>query len=454
MSNSLAIAAVTATLRNLLNDVQTGLPAELPDAAVTTKPLDKAGNGNGSNDGSGNRVNLFLYQTEPNAAWRNMDMPIQVKPGETGQSPLALNLYYLITAYGKNDDDILAHRLLGRAMSILHDRPVLGRTEIEAALPGNDLYQQVERVRITPQPMSSEEMSKLWATFQTQYRISAAYQVAVVLIESKRPGKAALPVLSRGSEDRGASALASSSPFLEEVRLPHRKPSAELGDTLTIRGEGLDRDNLVVRFCYQRSNFADPSDLPTFPPVEIPPLPDNSATEMQVQLPSTDTPGVPAQWPAGFYTLSLVIQRPNLPNWTTNELPFSLAPQIEVTQPIPPPGGTIPEAPAGDVNLTLTCTPPVLLKVLPVEPVKLLQRVALLFGDREISVASVTPPADPSAPTELNFLVENAQAGEKGQPKTYVLRLRVDGVDSIPVDFTTTPPQFADDQKLKINPLP
>ena len=89
MSNSLAIAAVTATLRNLLNNNQTGLPTELADVDITTKPLDKAGNGNGSNDGSGNQVNLFLYQTEPNPAWRNMDMPIQVKTGEAGQPPLS-----------------------------------------------------------------------------------------------------------------------------------------------------------------------------------------------------------------------------------------------------------------------------------------------------------------------------------------------------------------------------
>ena len=47
--------------------------------------LDKARNGNNT----ANQLNLFLYQTMVNAAWRNMDMPRQVKPGETGQPPLA-----------------------------------------------------------------------------------------------------------------------------------------------------------------------------------------------------------------------------------------------------------------------------------------------------------------------------------------------------------------------------
>ena len=454
MSNSLAIAAVTATLRNLLSDSESGLPTDMPDAVVTTKPLDKVASGNGSSDGSGSRVNLFLYQTEPNTAWSNRDMPVQVRPGEMGLPPLALNLYYLITAYGRNDDEILAHRLLGRAMSILYDHAILSRAEIRAALENNDLFQQIERIRITPQPMSSEEMSKLWTTFQTQYRISAAYQVSVVLIESTRPVKAALPVLSRGSEDQGVSALAAVSPFLRAVELPNRKPSAELGDTLKILGEGLDGNNLAVRFRYQRSNFADFSGQPPVIPIDIPPLPGNTATEMQVNLPEVDDPEVPGQWSAGFYTLSLVIQRPDLPTWTTNELPFALSPQFEIAAPLPPPGESIATAPAGDVNITLNCIPPLLLRDSPTEGIQVLQRVVLLFGEREIPLTSVTPPADPSDPSILNFLVENAQAGAEGQPKTYVLRLRVDGVDSIPVDFTVSPPQFADDQKVKINPLP
>ena len=48
-------------------------------------------------------------------------------------------------------------------------------------------HEQIERVRITPQPLSVDELSKLWTAFQTHFRISAAYQVSVVLIESTRP---------------------------------------------------------------------------------------------------------------------------------------------------------------------------------------------------------------------------------------------------------------------------
>jgi hypothetical protein len=171
MSNALAIAAVTETLRRILD---TGINSVISGTTVTAKPPDKARNGITTN-----QVNLFLYQTEVNAAWRNMDIPRQVRPGETGRPPLALNLYYLITAYGESDEDSRAHRLLGLGMGLLHDHTLLGAGEIESALADADLHEQVERVRITFQPLNIEEMSKLWTTFQTQYRISAAYQVAL-----------------------------------------------------------------------------------------------------------------------------------------------------------------------------------------------------------------------------------------------------------------------------------
>src|SRR5262249_31728208 len=134
MSNSLAIGAVTATLRHLLD---TGISAEVGGAHTTTLPPEKAqmfdqGQGTG-------RINLFLYHTQINAAWRNMGMPNQIKPNETGQPPLALDLFYLLTAYEQNDGDptVMAHRLLGRAMRVLYDHPLLGADEIRAALPDN-----------------------------------------------------------------------------------------------------------------------------------------------------------------------------------------------------------------------------------------------------------------------------------------------------------------------------
>ncbi|MGD8626815.1 MAG: DUF4255 domain-containing protein [Anaerolineae bacterium] len=427
MSDSLALAAVTSTLRTLL---ERGLQADdvLSSARVTVRPLDRA-----RDTQITNQVNLFLYHTQPNATWRNEEVPWRVRPGETARTPLALDLYYLVTAfYGQDEDGVEttsvqdrlmgSHRLLGRAMGVLHDFSLLSMEQIHGLLPALDRtehsYDQVERVRIRPQPMSLDDLSKLWGGFQTEYRPSAAYQVSVVLIESSEAPHTPLPVLRRGQSDRGAHVLGELAPLLRQAQPPGTKPAAELGDLLTLRGENLGGGGLTVRFRHPRLEAA----------LDLAPEAEGTSTELGVQLPAAGDAGVPAAWPAGIYSLSLTVQRPDLPAWATNEVAFGLAPAITRTAPA---GGT---APPGDVAVSLTCRP----------QVREEQRVALLFGNRMVEATSITTPADPNAPTTLLFLVPDVETGE------YVLRLRVDGVDSIPVDFSGDLPQFDEGQKVTI----
>jgi hypothetical protein len=400
MSNALAIAAVTATLSRLLDR---GLPA---DTKITTQPPNKARSGDGKD-----QINLFLYQVSPNAAWRNMDMPRQVKPNETGQPPLALDLFYLLTAYGKNDEDLGGHQVLGQAMSIFHDHPLLGATEIEAALEGNDLHQQVERIRIIQHGLSLEDLTKLWTTFQSEYRISTAYQVSVVLIESSRPVKAPLPILKRGEADQGPVAQGSLTPpypALTAIRLPNEQPSARLGETLVAGGHHLAGDSLVARFSHPLLAA----------PREVGPLPGVATTgpvEISIALPDQST-----QWPAGFYTLALVVKRAGQPDRTTNELSFSLAPRIT---------NKAVNSIQGGVRLTITCSP----------EVRPQQRVTLLLGEREIPAQP-----HPNATNKPEFQIKPAPSGQ------HFIRLRVDGVDSLLVNRAVTPPVFDETQKVTI----
>jgi hypothetical protein len=423
MSNSLAIAAVTATLRSLLTK-GSGIPN------VTARSLDNA-----RKNITTDQVNLFLYQALPDAAWRNQDMPRQVKPGETGHPPLPLVLYYLLTAFSDDDDDIDSHRLLGKAMSILHDHPLLGADEIKNAttpIPGlvnSNLHEQIERLRITLQPLTLEEMSKLWSPFQTQYRFSVAYQVSVVLIESTRPLKAPLPVLKRGPEDRGAIVMAGAMPILEEVRSPLRgtftgiddvrlarlAQSAQLGDEIALIGRNLTGDSVEVIFKSPHSIGT------TFKPTQIVL---NTDQLIIAKLPAPGDPANPnsptATWPAGFYTAVVMTKHAGEPDRLSNVVAFTLAPAISIS-----PNTTN----LANFELTVTCAP----------IVRPEQRVSLLFNNGEISAKPIT--ANTPQP---KFDLAAVAKGE------YVVRLRVDGVDSIPIDRQATIPQFADDQKLKV----
>jgi hypothetical protein len=418
MSNSLAIGAVTATLRNLLDK---GIAAEGGGLHTTTLPPEKAQTF-GQGDGPG-RINLFLYQTHINAAWRNMGMPGQIKPSETGQPPLALDLFYLLTAYERDDGDssVIAHRLLGRAMRVLHDHPLLGADEIRAALPNNDLADQIERIRITSQPMSVEEFSKLWTTFQVGYRISAAYQVSVVLIDTTQPSRTPLPVLTRGADDTGASAQANlvpPFPTLSKVS-PVVQPlgsetSAVLGNDLLITGHDLDGTNISAEVSHPR--LQNPMPLPA---------PSNAtATAITVNLPNQ-----PQNFPAGIYTVSVSVIRPGETfKRTTNALPFAVAPQILSNPPISAARN------ANKITITLACSP----EVLPA------QRVALLLGGDEV-------PAEPhlSQTGNLTFVAKDDPQG-KFAPGDYFVRLRVDGVDSLLIDRSVKPPKFKASEKVSI----
>jgi Pvc16 N-terminal domain len=426
MSNQLSVSAVTATLRNLLDQ---GTRDNPPGTVVTTRPLDKA---RGTN--TGNQLNIFLYQTTLSAAWRNTDMPGQVKPGETGAPPLPLNLYYLLTSYGENDNDDLGHLVLGSAMSILHDHPVISSDDIRLSiapeeLPKYDLQQQREGIRITHQPMSLEEMSKLWTTFQTQYRISTAYQVAVVLIDSLRPTRAPLPVLRQGPRDNGPFAQADLTPpfpTLFDVRPPDPPYSAELGDTLTITGHHLSGDRVEVRL---RHRLLDT-------PKVLVPLAGASDRQLNVRLPGDVAAA--AAWPAGRWDVWVVVvttENAQQVERRTNEPPLALAPRIQGITPDP----AIRDA-NGNVRLDLTFTPQVRL-----EPP---QRASLLIADREALAEPTAPPPPPAVPptrtSSLRFVVGGLAPGD------YFLRLRVDGVDSILVDRAARPPRFDDNQKVTI----
>ena len=114
MSNVLAIAATTRTLRNLLLARMPLLDGDLSDLEVTLQPPDVARKGI-----SKAQLNVFLYQVVYNAAWRNQDMPGRVRPGESATPALALNLHYLITAWGRgeSDSDAISHRVLAAARS-------------------------------------------------------------------------------------------------------------------------------------------------------------------------------------------------------------------------------------------------------------------------------------------------------------------------------------------------
>lgn len=423
MSNTLSVAAVTLALRGLLTTAVPALDSALAGLQVTTRPPDAA---RANVDASS--LNLFLYRTVINAAFSNLDPPTTVRPGEVGFPALALDLNYLLTAYGPEDADSTAtsHRVLGAAMSVLHDHPLLDGDEIHVALAGSDVHEQLERIRVSPVPLSVDDLSKLWGGFATQYRLSVAYVASVVVIDSHRPVRSALPVLTRGQADRGVTTLPGAGPALRSLTPPRSQSAVRLGEELVVDGAQLGDPETLFRFT---SLLPEP-----LPPVELrrrPPEPHEPAAQVALRLrPLVEDPDALGRWAPGFVSVTAVLAPPGLPVILSNAVVVAVAPAITVT----PRAADGPAAPGG--TLTVTCAPRV-------QPD---QKVWLLLAGRQVAPATLTTPADPSLPTTLTFEVPDVPAG------SHPVRLRVDGVDSIPVTYDGDPPlpAFDPDQQVAV----
>jgi hypothetical protein len=429
VSGPLAIAAVTASLKDLLND---GLLdhdlSSIGSVSVTALPPDRITTG----QTEPNQLNLFLYQVTPNLGWRNADLPSRDSSGaRVSNPPLALDLHYMLTAYGSQD--LNAEVLLGYAMQLLHETPMLTRAQLRTVLappspvdgsivPGIfgtlsalDLADQVELIKITPAYLGAEELTKLWTAMQARFRPTMGYLATVVLIQAKEPRRVAKPVLKRGPDDRGAVALAGPIPAINTLRpaLSELMPAVRLGEDILSRGASLSVGTLTARFTYAQLQIV--QSLPT--------VAAGAPDQIRVHLPSVaENAAVMDAWAVGFYTVRLDLVLPNGEAWPTNELAIALSPTITVT-----PRNASP----GTVNLTVTCTP----RLRSDQE----RSVSLIFGSSEITPATMTTPADVTQPTTLTFSIPSVAAG------SYPVRLRVDGIDSVPVLYGGTPSAFTFD---------
>jgi Pvc16 N-terminal domain len=254
MSNTLAVAAVTSTMRYLLNEALGGSqPGPVGGANVTTVHPREISTGTTTNGEVPKGINVFLYQVTANHAWNLTDLPTRSVDGALLRRPVcALDLHYLLTCYG-DDEELDSQRLLARALLALAVNPVLGRDLVRRALEEYaddartafleyaDLADQVELVKLSPGVLSLEELSRLWGVLGTTYLLSQPYTATVVLLEADIAPRVALPVRQRNLT------VAPAVP----VRLVSAEPDPPgplvTGGALELRGSGLAGPGTAVR---------------------------------------------------------------------------------------------------------------------------------------------------------------------------------------------------------------
>ena len=182
MSRHLTVSAVTLAIGQI---VEAAASNAVPSASVSFERPDSTT--------TPPKVFVFMYQVLPNAAARNMELPVRYADGSAKQRPLLpLDLHYLISFVG--DDRYLdSQRMLGSVASMLHAYPVISAEEIRAAKPSplepplidpSDDAIPIVEIRLTPTKLNLDELSKVWSVFfQTPYVLSIGYQASVALLE-------------------------------------------------------------------------------------------------------------------------------------------------------------------------------------------------------------------------------------------------------------------------------
>jgi hypothetical protein len=190
----LAVGSVTRSIAELLGKKLNRPP--LMGAGVTFRVTTLPPDDDRVNEETG--INLFLYRIHENPFTKNMDWRgDKVSPVRNGKPPLSLVLSYLLTAYAKAggtpQDDITSHQLLGNAMAVLHDYPVLNDihdSDFDAALDAQfppELRNAFDKIKVSMLPTTMEEFSKIWTGLSKAYRLSVAYEVSLVEIGPTTP---------------------------------------------------------------------------------------------------------------------------------------------------------------------------------------------------------------------------------------------------------------------------
>lgn len=139
-------------------------------------------------------ISLYLYRLGANAARRNLPYHVRSN-GLRYRPPLPLDLYFLMTAWAKSAAK--QQRLLGWAMRVLEDTPLLPSGLLNDVGPEPEIFQPNETVEIIFEPLSLQDMYNIWSAMKASPQLSASYVVRAVSIDSTALTPDAAPVQTR-----------------------------------------------------------------------------------------------------------------------------------------------------------------------------------------------------------------------------------------------------------------
>ena len=235
------------------------------------------------------RLNLFFHRFEP-TGFGSHELPNQ---------SLWIRVYCIITAFAVDEDRISAGesdlRLIGEVLRLFHETPVLAPIDVGG---------EVMQAQVVLQPLGLDQIQQLWQTqSEVAYRPSVAYEVALVPIVPKVPAIGG-PLV--GAVGAGVRARLTREPSTVTPRLPALRPRAIDTGTLDwepqiaiVTSSGLTESLSVALGSTELAALQlrvaiagwRPGGIDQPATVGVARLPDDGATGVTVQLPSTTAAG-------------------------------------------------------------------------------------------------------------------------------------------------------------------
>jgi len=128
-------------------------------------------------------VSIWLYRVNRDEDMLNRPMQ-RLNALQVRYPPLPLRLHYLITpiinrsATGSAQTEQI---ILGKALQLLHDHPRFRGADLSGDFQGTEV-----ELHVRLEPMTLEEITRVWDALDRSYQLSVSYEVSLVDIDSSR----------------------------------------------------------------------------------------------------------------------------------------------------------------------------------------------------------------------------------------------------------------------------
>lgn len=301
------------------------------------------------------QLSLYLFHVAQDKFQRNSPV-MGPRSSVIPQQPMSLDLYYLLTAYA-DKNYVHEQQAMSIAMRCFYENPIVRKT---VSINSQGVK---EEFCLTMEVETADELSRLWQSFTTAFRLSAVYKVSVVFITpdvsdthiAPHPKKiglsvdpTSLPYASEGQVFGTFRTVVYTSPdntvAKPDIRSFDLSPATvAAGERFLLQGAGLNQATSHRVYLL----FPDGTEHEVTSWVVPDPDPSHKfRTDSQITLELPTTLGSPPNTPpAGIYQLRVGSDKTqgDVQTIRSNATPFSIAARIDVTAdpPILTPMGSI-----------------------------------------------------------------------------------------------------------------